>query len=266
MADLDAIRHDLTAEHADLDDVVALLDDEEWDVRTPAEPWTVRHQIAHLAFFDECATLAATDADGFGASLAGITSLDDYVDAPLRRADERSPSEVLRWWRSARADMLGAFAALDPGTRIPWYGPPMSPASFMSARLMETWAHGKDVLDALDIERRPTDRLAHIAHLGYRARRNSYAANGREMPHGNVRVELTAPSGATWTYGDSDVDRVHGPALDFCLVVTQRRHLDDTGLEVEGELAREWMQIAQAFAGPPGEGRRPGQFARPSGS
>jgi hypothetical protein len=54
---------------------------------------------------------------------------------------------------------------------------------------------------------------------------------------------------------------VTGTALDFCLAVTQRRHLDDTALKVKGPAATEWMSIAQAFAGAPGGGRRPGQFA-----
>jgi uncharacterized protein (TIGR03084 family) len=261
VADLEAIRRDLEAEHADLDGYVASLSDTEWDVVTPAEPWTIRHQIAHLAFFDDCARQAAADPNGFTEGLGGISDLDEYVNGPLRRADNRPPTETLEWWRKARASMLAIFSELDPASRIPWYGPPMSPASFMSARLMETWAHGQDVLDALGQKRAPTDRLRHIAHLGYRARRNSYAARGMEMPEGDVLVELAGPSGDTWTFGHSDTDRVSGPAEDFCLVVTQRRHPDDTGLVVEGELAREWIDIAQAFAGPPGDGRRPGQFA-----
>ena len=262
MADLDAIRSDLEAEHADHDDIVAGLSETEWDLPTPAEPWTIRHQVAHLAFFDDCATQAVVDADAFNASLSRIEDLDDYVNGPLRRADRRPPTATLEWWRGARRKMLDAFAALAPGVRIPWYGPPMSPASFMSARLMETWAHGQDVIDALGRARMPTDRLIHVVHLGYRARRNSYAARGMEMPDADVRVEVTAPSGAIWSFGGSDTDVVSGPAEDFCLVVTQRRHPDDTALEIRGDLAREWIAIAQAFAGPPGEGRKPGQFAR----
>ena len=63
---------------------------------------------------------------------------------------------------------------------------------------------------------------------------------------------LTAPGGETWTWGDpASPDRVEGSALDFCLVVTQRRLLADTELTVTGDAAREWMAIAQAFAGGP---------------
>ena len=264
MADLERIRRDLALEHDDLDAIVSDLEDDGWDTVTPALPWTVRHQIAHLAFFDECAAQAAGDPEAFAAALARVTDLDEYVNGPARRADVLSPDDVLAWWRGARADMMTAFASLDPSVRVPWYGPPMSPASFMSARLMETWAHGQDVVDGLGRTRDPTDRLAHVAFLAYRARRNSYTARGLEMPEEDVLVELRSPSGATWTYGASTANRIAGTAEDFCLVVTQRRHPKDTFLTIEGPLAHEWMEIAQAFAGPPGEGRRPGQFARRS--
>jgi uncharacterized protein (TIGR03084 family) len=123
---------------------------------------------------------------------------------------------------------------------------------------METWAHGQDVADALGIEREPTRRLAHVAQIGVRARPFSYMVRGLDPPLAGVKVDLEAPGGDRWSW-DEDVtaDVVLGPALDFCLVVTQRRHLDDTRLVVEGPNAVEWMRIAQAFAGPPGPGRQP---------
>ena len=262
MVDLKALVADLQEEHQDLDDILARLDDDAWDVPTPAPGWSVRDQVSHLAFFDEQGRLAAADPDTFMAELGRITDVDAFMNDPLERGRAMAPSGVLAWWRRVRDEMLEAFRAVDGSSRVPWFGPPMSPASFISARLMETWAHGQDIVDALGIERTATDRLQHIAHIGVRARRNSYVANGREMPEEEVGVELAAPSGATWTWNGSATDSVTGDALDFCLVVTQRRHLDDTDLVVEGDLAREWMSIAQAFAGPPGEGRKPGQFPR----
>jgi len=146
---------------------------------------------------------------------------------------------------------------------VPWYGPPMSAASKITARLMETWAHGQDVADALGRTRVATDRLRHVAHIGVGARPFSYAINGRELPADPVRVELIGPSGDQWTWGDPDAANVvRGSALDFCLVITQRRHRDDTDVVAEGPLADEWLAIGQAFAGPPGTGRQPGQFPR----
>jgi uncharacterized protein (TIGR03084 family) len=133
---------------------------------------------------------------------------------------------------------------------VPWFGLPMSAASSLTARIMETWAHGQDVADALGVTRVPTTRLRHVAHIGVGARAFSYLANGLEVPTEPVR-----------TWGPDGVpDRVSGPALDFCLLVTQRRHRDDTALEATGPRADRWLSIAQAFAGPPGGGRTAGQF------
>ena len=265
MVDLEALCNDLAAEHEDLDSIVSSIGADGWDVATPAPGWTVRDQISHLAFFDEQALLASTDPEVFLADLGAVTDADAFMNDPLRTARTWEPEAVLEWWRKGRSAMLVAFRDADPKQRIPWFGPPMSPASFISARLMETWAHGQDIADALGVERTPTERLKHVAHLGVRARRNSYAANGLEMPEGEVSVEVRSPNGEKWTWDGPDSDRITGSALDFCLVVTQRRHLDDTDLVIEGPLAIGWMARAQAFAGPPGAGRKPGQFARDPG-
>ena len=263
MADLDAIHSDLGQEHAALDEVVAPLDEASWDRPTPAEPWTVRDQVSHLAFFDELATAAATSADDFLSGMAeAAQDVDAFMNAPLEKGKAMSPLEVAEWWRTARSHMMDAFRSLEPETRIPWYGPPMSPASFMTARLMETWAHGQDVVDALEIERRQTRRLRHVAHIGVRARPFSYSTRDLELPPEPIAVDLRGPDGERWRWNEAAEQSVSGDALDFCLVVTQRRHVEDTSLQMDGPLAREWMSIAQAYAGPPGTGRRPGQFAR----
>ena len=262
MPDIPQLLDDLRAEHEALDAVVASIEPGEWDTPTPAPGWSVRDQISHLTFFDEEATLAATDAEAFNERLmSAAADIDGYMNGPLEKARAMEPGEVLEWWRSARNAMLDAFKTVDPAARIPWYGPPMGLASFMSARLMETWAHGQDIIDALGTKREPTERLRHIAFLGVRARRNSYSAHGKEMPEGDVRVELLGPGGDLWTFGESDENVVTGSAESFCLVVTQRRHPADTDIQTKGPIAEEWISIAQAFAGPPGEGRRPGQFA-----
>jgi uncharacterized protein (TIGR03084 family) len=264
--DMQGILTDLGAEQAELDAVVAGLSGGEWAQATPAEGWTIHDAIAHLAYFDAKATLAATDPDRFTAELA--TVLADpalFSDAHLDHGRSLAPLALLGWWRELRAALMTAMAGLDPAVRVPWYGPPMGPASLATARLMETWCHGQDVLDALGRERLPSARLRHIAHLAIRTRPFNYASWGREPPPGEVAVILRAPDGATWTWGDPNgPDRVRGDALDFALVTTQRRHPDDTELVVEGPLATEWMAIAQTYAGPPGPGRRPGQFRRRS--
>ncbi|HEV3125381.1 MAG TPA: TIGR03084 family metal-binding protein [Candidatus Dormibacteraeota bacterium] len=263
-ADIPSLCADLSAEHEDLDRIVASLDAVGWDTPTPAEGWAVRDQIAHLAFFDSSATTAAADPEAFNSDLAEIAADPaGFLEGHLRPGRAMDPQTLVDCWRSQRTTMLGAFLGLDPATRIPWFGPPMGAASFITARLMETWCHGQDVADALRIERRPTPRLRHVAHIAVKARPFNYASHGLALPSSDVLVELRGPDGDTWSWGDASVsDRVSGEAVDFCLVATQRRHRADTELVVEGPLAEEWMAIAQAFAGPPGPGRRPGQFPR----
>ncbi|MEV1145439.1 maleylpyruvate isomerase family mycothiol-dependent enzyme, partial [Micromonospora sp. NPDC049799] len=154
--------------------------------------------------------------------------------------------------------LAAALAAAPPGEKIPWYGTRMSPASMVTARIMETWAHGEDVADALGVVRPATVRLRHVAHLGFRTLGHGFAAHGRPVPTAPVRVELSTPDGATWAYGPADAtDRVAGPVRDFCLLVTQRRHRADLALVATGPVADAWLDVAQAFAGPPGAGREP---------
>lgn len=257
-----ALVADLAAEHEALDAVVAPLPPEAWALRTPAEGWDVRDQIGHLHHFDGTAHQSATDPASFVAErdalIATLSDISAVDAATLAFARATDPVALLHAWRAGRAALLDALGGLDSKTRLEWYGPPMSAMSFATARLMETWAHGQDVVDAVDGHRPPTDRLRHVAHLGVRTRGFSYVVHGQEPPAGDVRVELVAPSGAEWTWGPDDaVDVVRGAALDFCLLVTQRRHRDDVALEVQGPLAESWMALAQAFAGAPGPGRPP---------
>ncbi|MCU1450095.1 MAG: wyosine base formation protein [Acidimicrobiales bacterium] len=261
--DMGKLCDDLLAETADLEALVVALDTGGWATSTPAEGWDVKDQVAHLAYFDDRARQAMTDADGFRADLEEALRLPDLVDSITEDNRRHDGDETLAWFRRARADLVAVARTADPSTRVPWYGPDMSVASSITARIMETWAHGQDVADALGAVRAPTDRLRHVAFIGVRTLANSYQARGLEVPDVPVRVELRAPSGEAWLFGPDDaVDVVRGPALDFCLAVTQRRHIDDLDIDVEGPVAAEWLSIAQAFAGPPGSGRRPGQFAR----
>ncbi|MDQ6696129.1 MAG: TIGR03084 family metal-binding protein [Actinomycetota bacterium] len=253
---------DLSDEQVALDALVATIASGAWELATPAEGWALRDQMWHLTYFDAQARRAATDPDGFTAGLADVMADPTGWEAGIVAEGRTMPAaELLSAWRAGRAALHGTFAQLDAKARLPWYGPPMSAMSFATARLMETWAHGQDVVDGLAAaglasDRPPTDRLRHIAHLGVRTRSFSYEVRGRAAPEGDVRVELRAPSGDAWSWGEpSSADRVSGAALDFCLLVTQRRHVDDVDLAVDGPLASEWMAIAQCFAGGAGTGR-----------
>jgi uncharacterized protein (TIGR03084 family) len=250
---MSGLTDDLAAESAVLRALLVPLDEAGWRQLTPAAGWSVLDQVTHLAWFDEAAVRSAVTPEAFAAEQANPDP--DGVAAAYR---DRSGAEVLAWFDEARSRLLTTFRALDPALRVPWYGPPMSAASALTARIMETWAHGQDVADTLGAAREPTARLRHVAHIGIGARAYSYVANGRDAPTAPIRVELAAPDGGTWTWGPVDAaDRVVGPALDFCLVVTQRRHLADTAVAATGPVATEWMSVAQAYAGPAGPGRAP---------
>lgn len=256
---LRAIAEDFAAEVADVHEILAGLSPRDFSIDTPARGWTVTDQIIHLGLFDRRCLWSMTDPEHF---LADREQLFGGLDIH-RREQGREPDDVRRWWQEGAADLARAALVADPSAQCPWYGPSMSATSMVTARLMETWAHGQDIADALSIERRPTSRLRHIAHIGFRARRFAYSANKMEMPDDEVFVSLAMPDGTGLDFGDpTATNRVSGPALGFCLAVTQRRHIDDCGLVVDGPAAREWMSIAQAFAGPPGEGRTKGQFSR----
>ena len=254
---------DLTAEQNALDLVVSELPDAAWALPTPSPGWTVADQIGHLMYFDGTAALAITDPEAFTATIgdlmAGMT--DDAAggsDPTLEAARAMDAGELLEAWRVNRLVLDAAASTLADDTRVVWYGPSMGAKSFLTARLMEVWAHGQDIIDTVGARREPTDRLQHIAQLGFITRGWTYLNRGEAVPDVPVRVELTAPSGATWSFGPPDaVESVVGPAEDFCLVVTQRRHVDDTALDVTGDAARDWMLKAQAFAGAATDGPPP---------
>ncbi|GGK54257.1 TIGR03084 family metal-binding protein [Nocardia camponoti] len=260
MADLAALLADFDAECADLEALVAPLDD--WSIPTPAPGWDIATQIAHLAWTDEVSVIAATQPERFAELLVEIAPRAfTFVDEAAFELAKLPRAELLARWRAGRKALVEALAAVPDGTKLPWFGPPMAPASMISARIMETWAHGQDVADALGVKRTPTARLKTVAHISVRARNYAYTVHGEAGPTEEFRVELTAPDGSLWTWGaETAAQRVTGPAEDFCLVATQRRHRDDTALRTEGDDTEHWLTIAQAFAGPPGQGREAGQF------
>lgn len=248
---------DLAAEGQRLEDLVTGLDDDGWRTPTPAPGWDVATQVAHLAWTDGAALRAATDKDAWDALvLAAIADPDGFVDeqalALARVAD------LVDRWRDGRAALHAALTAYPHGQRMPWFGPPMSAASMATARLMETWAHSLDVHEGLGVEVVDTDRIRHVAHLGVRTRDFAFSVHGLDAPSEEFRIDLVAPSGEVWSWGPEDAAQtLTGSAGDFCRLVTQRVHRADTDLVATGPDVDRWLDIAQAFAGRPGEGRAP---------
>ncbi|MFC4786049.1 TIGR03084 family metal-binding protein [Nocardioides sp. MAHUQ-72] len=256
---LDELLDDLRTEGDRLRDAVLGLDAAGWHTPTPAAGWDVATQVAHLLWTDEAATAAATDKAAWDALvLCAIEDPTGFVDAQAHEVARLAPQALLARWGRARESLAAALRDLPPGEKMPWFGPPMSAASMATARFMETWAHALDVYAALGIEPERSDRVRHVAHLGVRTRDYAYSVHGLDAPAEEFRIELKAPSGETWAWGPEDAAQsVTGSAYDFCLLVTQRVHRDDTDLVATGEDAKRWLGIAQAFAGPPGKGRTP---------
>lgn len=247
---------DLVAEQRYLDAQLADLPDDVWERDTPCRGWLVRDVISHLAEVDDS---AAQVASGAAQSLGGDGRSEDGLRSALQDSSRHMTRlQLVDWWRAARGRLQDALRSLDARTRLPWAGPPMSARSFATARLMECWSHGLDALDGAGVAPVHSDRLQHIAHLGYITRGFAYQTRGLEPNTEPLHVELTLPSGAAWSRGDEDAPhRIVGAAPEFCRVVTQRVHYRDTELAYTSGPAEEFLQVAQAFAGPPGEGREP---------
>lgn len=254
---LDDLCRDLRDESDELSALLAGLDETGWETMTAAEPWRVKDQLSHLAWNDDATVRALTRPDEFlAAKPDGMEAIQQMVDQVIVDYAHRSGAEMLAWFGKARGGLLDAFAGRNPKDRMPWYGPEMSLVSKLTARFMETWAHGFDVFGALGLQKPQTDRARHVVFLGLQALPNAYAAHGRALPDRPVRLEVTAPSGELWSMGHPDAtDVVRGSAFDLALVVTQRLGATDADLRADGPIATEWLQIAQAFAGPPGAGR-----------
>ncbi|MEV5849656.1 TIGR03084 family metal-binding protein [Streptomyces sp. NPDC051985] len=238
---------DLVAEGDELDALVSAAND--WSAPTPAVGWTIAHQIAHLASADANVLIALRTPDEFEAVLKQAEAAGSrYADLDAAEGAAGPRAELLERWRAGRAEVAAALSGLSPDRAVPWYGSQLTTTLMVPLRLMETWAHGQDIYDTLGAPHPPTGRLRHVAALGVIGRELSFYAAQLPLPAEPFRVELTGPDGRTWAWGPEDAaQRVQGGALDFCLRVTHRRSLAETGLTAVGEDARKWLDIARVF-------------------
>jgi enediyne biosynthesis protein E11 len=259
----DAIYADLIAEGEALDKLVASLEPGQWEWPTPAPGWTIAHQVAHLASVAWLARTAAADPETFKKQTAGAAdNFDAAVQALLEPYLALAPQDLLARWRSTRAAAASALASLPAGQMVPWLARPLPAEILASAGIMELFAHGQDIVDAVGAHREYSDRIWALVAFAVRTWDFGYLARGLTPPPEPFRFELTSPSGQLWQFGAEDLaQRVTGPAVDFCLLVTRRRHRDDLAIVAAGQDADHWLDIAQAYRGSPGQGRSPGQFA-----
>lgn len=252
---------DLTVKAQEFERLLSTLDVAAWGTPTPAPGWTVKHQVAHLTAVFRMAGTAAADPARFQ-QLASTLSpdFDANVAAAMAPFLATEPPILLSRWRTESAGAISALAAVPQDQPVPWLVRPLPPAVLAAAGMMELFGHGQDVLDALGVQRQQTDRLWHVVAFATRTWDFGYQARGLTPPAEPFRFELTAPSGVPWTFGPEGAQTISGPAVDFCLLVTRRRHRADLALTATGPEADHWLDIAQAYRGPAGEGRRPGQF------
>lgn len=264
MTQLSDVISALKAEGEEIDRLVAGLDASQWALETPAKGWTIAHQVAHLTATFRMAALAASDADGFNALVSKLgDDFDANVHGALSQFVNLPPAALLGQFRAARAAVEGALAAAEGVEVVPWLVRPLPPSVLACAGLMELFGHGQDIADTLGVHRRHTDRIAYLVGFSVRVWDFGYLARGLEVPQTEFRFEITLPSGRPMAFGPEDAtQRVSGPAVDFCLLVTRRRHPDDLAVTATGDVATRWLDIAQAYRGPAGEGREPGQFGR----
>ncbi len=236
-----ALLADLTAEQQALDELLASLDDDQWRAPTPADGWTVHDTVAHLALAELLAHASVVD------------GRDPVASGPFPFTAPDDPAALLDTWRTARRATLAAFAARDDRDRVPWGRRHMAVRSLATARLMETWAHGLDCFAAAGVTPVDTDRLVHVARLGWRSLTVAFVVAGKEppAPPDTLRVDLLAPSGTAWVYGPEPADAsatVRGDAGVWCRVVTQRwRAPEPAPLTCDGELAVAAVRVARAF-------------------
>lgn len=243
--------------------LLAPLSDRDFEIQTQFKGYRIHDVVAHLHHWNVAADLSLRDEAAFRAffkelseGIAGGRPLVEIAEAWL--GDLRGRALLEEWHRFAH-QLADHFGAADPKARVPWAGPPMSVRSSVTARLMETWAHGQEVYDVLGAVRVDGDRIRNIAQLGVNTFGWTFLNRRLEVPTDVPHLRLVAPSGASWTWNEpSDTNRVEGSATEFCQVVTQVRGLGDTQLSVVGDTARRWMSIAQCFAGPASDPPAPG--------
>jgi len=260
---------DFGAESEVLHDLIDTLVPADWNRATGFKGWTVRDVIAHLHFWNHAADLSLHDEGAFTALYAQVQA--GMASGPMRAAEDailedRAPRmegrDLAEHWIQLARDIAGRWTHADPKARVVWAGPSMSVRSSITARHMETWAHGHEIFDLFGAAREDTDRIRNIVVLGVNTFGWTHKVHGRETPEAMPKLVLKAPSGAVWEYGDAAAGRLEGSATSFAQAVTQTRNWRDTDLSATGDTAIWWMEHAQCFAGPPETPPAPGTRLR----
>ena len=259
---------DFKVESEELDQLLAELTPEQWTLPTPAPGWTITHQVAHLISIFHLVRISTDDPDAFAASVAGLgEDFETRVDAALAPYLADTPQRLRQLLNTEGTAAANALAGCPADRFLPWLSRSLPAIRLAAAGVLELFAHGQDIADALGANPRRTDRIRHVVAVAVGNWEAGYLARGEQSPTGPFRFDLTAPSGARWQFGPEDAGQVvSGPAVDFCLLATRRRHRAELALVATGADAEHWLDIAQAYRGPAGAGRLPGQSTRVVGA
>ena len=247
---------DLIDEMEEFHAFLTTLSKEDWNTPTLFMDWTPWDVVAHLHYFDLVSMAALKGEEHFATTrnelIKSIGSGRTNAEVARERFGDISASELLENWRRDCIDMATQLGESEPKRRLPWFGPDMGVRMFTTARFMETWSHSQEVYDLKGVKRTYNDRIKNVAAIGVRTFGWTFINRKMEIPGDPPYVRITAPSGEIWEWNDpSDDEYVRGNAAEFCHVITQGRNIADTNLEVGGDVATQWMAIAQCFAGGP---------------
>jgi len=246
---------DFRAESEALHALLAPLAEADYARTTAFKNWRINDVLTHLHFWNQMAGFQLTDeAELLARMKAAMGEAGGMRRFEARHCGDLTGQALLAAWRETVHATADLFAAADPKQRLKWAGPDMSARSSVTARLMETWAHAQAIYDEIGVVREEADRIGSIVVLGVNTYGWTFRNRGERPPEPMPHLRLTAPSGAIWTHGEpSDSERIEGPAVAFCQVVTQTRNIADVDLSVTGPNATAWMSQAQCFAGPPND-------------
>ena len=231
-------------------------DKNSFKLKTQFKSWTINDVLYHLHVWNIAALLSLKNENEFKEFMQNfmeaVKSGNSAREYEKILSDNAEGLDLLNLWKETYEKISNEFAKSDPKKRVKWAGPDMSVRSSITARHMETWAHGQEIFDQLGFERIDTDRIKNIVVIGVNTFGWTYINRNLSIPEKMPKLSLLSPSNELWEWNeDNEEDMISGSATEFSQVVTQVRNFNDTSLKVSGKIANEWMSIAQCFAGPP---------------
>ncbi len=251
------ILSDLVAEQQALDQFLQRISERQWNLPTSAPGWSIKDTVSHLAYTEQFAARVIEQGPSV-IKKAKLGDIDEWTALGVKEGRGMRYQQVIEWWRNSRADVVDALSRMDGSDRVHWVAGDMSARAFATLRLMETWAHGLDIKDAMEglltfdeEEEDPTadtSRIRHIAWLAHRMLPYAFSEAGEKFPQAGIRLELMGPRYARWVYGPDDAeDVIKGVAGEWCRIAVQRLDHGATSLKAEGTNAETALRVVRTY-------------------